>query len=287
MTDTPIRDVSDTAYWIAHHRANESERPDALFSDPLARRLAGDLGARIAHGLPAQRFIAWNVAVRTRIIDDFLARAIVQGADTVLNLGAGLDTRPYRMPLPAALRWVEADQAHIMAYKKEKLAGEQPHCQLDSVSLDLSDPEARRRMLAEVNSRSGKLLVLTEGLMPYLSEDEGSALARDLRALDHARWWIVDYVSRQALAYRERGGMAKKMQNAPFRFDPDDWEDFFRSRGWECRDMRFMPVEGERLGRPFPVPGIMRWVMRLAPEAKKKAFRELMGYALMEPCQVR
>jgi O-methyltransferase involved in polyketide biosynthesis len=37
----PIRNVSDTALWVATYRALESERPDALFNDPFARRLAG------------------------------------------------------------------------------------------------------------------------------------------------------------------------------------------------------------------------------------------------------
>ena len=40
-TSTPISHVSDTAHWVAMYRAMESERPDALFRDPHARRLAG------------------------------------------------------------------------------------------------------------------------------------------------------------------------------------------------------------------------------------------------------
>lgn len=284
--DTPIRDVGDTAYWIAHHRAAESRRPDALFRDPLAERLAGARGARIAATLPAQRFIAWNVAVRTRIIDDYLALAIAEGADTVLNLGAGLDTRPWRLPLPATLRWVEADHARIILHKQAQLAGETPRCRLEQVSLDLADPAARRRLFGDVDAGAGKLLVLTEGLMPYLGLDEAAALAADLRMLDHARWWIVDYLSRRALAMRRRGGMARQMENAPFRFDPEDWHGFFAGRGWRCREMRHMPMEGERLGRPFPLPGIVRWLMRFAPETKKKPLRELMGYALMEPARM-
>ena len=104
MTESPIRDVSDTAFWIAHHRAEESDRPDALFHDPLARRLAGERGQVIGRDLPAQRFVAWNVSVRTCIIDDFIREAIAQGVDMVLNLGAGLDARPWRMELPPTLR---------------------------------------------------------------------------------------------------------------------------------------------------------------------------------------
>jgi O-methyltransferase involved in polyketide biosynthesis len=41
-----IRNVSDTARWVAMYRAQESARPDALFHDPWAERLGGDRGRR-------------------------------------------------------------------------------------------------------------------------------------------------------------------------------------------------------------------------------------------------
>ena len=53
MVDTnPIRNVSDTALWVAIYRAMESERPDALFQDPYARRLGGERGQAIVEALP-------------------------------------------------------------------------------------------------------------------------------------------------------------------------------------------------------------------------------------------
>ena len=125
-----IKDVSDTAFWIAHLRAVESGRTDALFCDPLAERLAGRHGREVSAAMPMERMIAWHVAIRTHIIDDYLRSAIAGDVDCVLNLGAGLDTRPYRMDLPPSLRWIEADYARVIEYKEELLAGERAHCQL-------------------------------------------------------------------------------------------------------------------------------------------------------------
>src|SRR2546422_4602991 len=42
------------------------------------------------------------------------------------NLAAGLDARPYRLPLPSSLRWVEVDFPDVIAYKQEQLAMERP-----------------------------------------------------------------------------------------------------------------------------------------------------------------
>ena len=218
-----IENVSDTAFWVAHHRALEGERADALFRDPLAGVLAGDHGRLIAETMPQPAMTTWAVVIRTCIIDDFIREAIAQGADTILNLGAGLDTRPYRMELPASLTWIEADYPDMIAFKESRLAGEAPRCKLTRLKLDLADTSARRQMLAGVEASAKKMLVLTEGVIPYLTEEAVGSLADDLRALKSARWWIVDYFSPQVLRMRARR-MKHKMQNAPFKFTPDDWQ---------------------------------------------------------------
>src|SRR2546421_10012034 len=100
MTAT-IEHVSDTARWVALYRAMESERPDALFRDPYARRLAGERGERILTSMRKGRAWAWPMIVRTAVMDELILRAIQRdGGGTVLNLAAGLGTRPYRRPPP-------------------------------------------------------------------------------------------------------------------------------------------------------------------------------------------
>jgi Leucine carboxyl methyltransferase len=94
-----IENVSDTAFLVAGFRGMETDRPDPLFRDPLAWTLAGEHGHKIIATVPRRFFGAWSLVIRTVIIDSFIRDAIAGGVDTVLNLGAGLDTRPYRMNL--------------------------------------------------------------------------------------------------------------------------------------------------------------------------------------------
>jgi methyltransferase (TIGR00027 family) len=286
MSAPLIENVSDTAFWVAHHRAIEGERADALFRDPLAGVLAGDHGRLIAEAMPQPAMTTWAVVIRTCIIDDFIREAIAQGADTILNLGAGLDTRPYRMQLPASLTWIEADYPDMIAFKESRLAGETPHCELARVKLDLADASTRRQMLAGVNARARKMLVLTEGVIPYLSVEDVGSLADDLHSLDHVRWWVVDYISPQVVKYRRRQ-MAKRMQNAPFKFEPDDWTGFFENHGWLCKEIRYLAEETERLGRRLPLSLLAKSIMSirqvfLQPE-RRESLRKFVGYALLEP----
>jgi methyltransferase (TIGR00027 family) len=113
--------IADTAYWVAYYRAVESERPDALFHDPYARLLAGARGEQFAASMH-NPFVSGIIAQRTVVFDELVLRAINQDTvDLVLNLAAGLDTRPYRLRLPAQLRWVEVDLPNTLARVSRQL----------------------------------------------------------------------------------------------------------------------------------------------------------------------
>ena len=81
--------------------------------------------------------------------------------------------------------------------------------------------------------------------------------------------------------------MHKRMQNAPFKFEPDDWFAFFKAHGWQCKDMRYVAEEGERLKRPIQFPLHLRLLMAIRSlfisREKRAAFRKFAGYALLEP----
>src|SRR5262245_46603080 len=142
---TEIRHVSDTARWVAFYRAMETQRPDALFHDPFASKLAGTHGEAIVDNLPRGRQMAWAMIVRTQVFDEIIRDRIrTGGVDLVLNLAAGLDARPWRLTqLPPSLQWVDVDLPGILDYKLEALAGEKTVCHYDAVRLDLTDSSKR------------------------------------------------------------------------------------------------------------------------------------------------
>jgi methyltransferase (TIGR00027 family) len=288
MTDSKIQNVSDTAFMVAVYRAKESERPDALFHDPLAGKLAGEHGKAIVAHLPRRAFFGqWLVSIRTHIIDDFIQTAIASGIDTILNLGAGLDTRPYRLDVPQSLQWIEVDYPHMIALKEERLAADRPHCRLDRISLDLADLDKRRQLLGEVATNSKNVLVLTEGVIPYLSVEAVASLADDLRAEPAFRYWIIDYFSPEARRYRKRMERKMQMENAPFLFDPPDYFGFLKAHRWQVKEMRYIPEEAEKLKRLPPLTFFLRLQVKLLRvfglTRRGDAFRKSMAYLLLEP----
>ena len=94
-----VRNISDTALLVAIYRARETERPDAVFRDPFARRLAGERGEQIAKSMPFSKRATWAWITRIYTYDEFIKQQVGDGVDMVLHLAAGVDARPYRMSL--------------------------------------------------------------------------------------------------------------------------------------------------------------------------------------------
>src|ERR1700747_2978377 len=195
MRDPTIRHISDTARWAAMYRARETEREDALFRDPFARRLAGERGEEIAKATPFHEKHSWSWVTRTYLFDSIISEQVAQGAEVVINLAAGLDTRPYRMRLPASLKWVEVDLPDILDYKEEVLKAEKPVCSLERIRLDLSDAKGRRSLFDGLAGETAKALVITEGLVIYLQAEEVSAVAEDLKRFPAFKRWVLDIAS--------------------------------------------------------------------------------------------
>ncbi len=239
QSEALIRDISDTAFLAAVYRARETERPDAVFHDPLARRLLGTRGDQIAESIPFSNRAAWAWVMRTYLYDQFIVEKCRTGTDMVINLAAGLDTRPYRMELPQALKWIEIDLPGIFSYKEEILAGEKPACILERVRLDLADVTARRKVFADLGSRASKCLILTEGLLIYFRADQVSALARDLAAPGAFQNWIVDLASPGLLRMLQKHmGPSLKESGASLQFGPEEGPEFFLPSGWRPVDVR-------------------------------------------------
>jgi methyltransferase (TIGR00027 family) len=276
-----IEHVSDTALWVANYRALESRRSDALFHDPLAEVLAGERGRQIARRLQNEIVMAWAISLRTRIMDELIAAAIAQGVDMVLNLGAGLDARPYRMDLPASLDWVEVDYPHMVAFKEERLRAETPRCHLERISLDLNDLAARLELFANLGRRPNPILVLTEGVTPYLSNEQVASLAEDLRKQENFRFWVLDYHSSAAAISFGRRRMKRHLRKAPFRFRPPAWESFFAGHGWQVKEMRFYTEEAERLNRPLQLPWRYKVLKLFLTRKREQALRRMAGVALL------
>ena len=259
-----ITHVSDTARWTALYRATESTRADALFSDPLAERLAGEQGRAIVANTPMTSRSGWWLVARTKIIDDAITEAIANGCDRVLNLAAGLDTRPYRLNLPADFQWIEADLPEILAEKTQLLADQTPRCRLTRSAVDLADPVARNAFFDQALDGATKALVLTEGLLMYLKDGDVKALSDALNRPE-VGWWMFDFAG-PGLKRVMNKRMAGMFENAPFIFAPENGLAYFEDLGWRVLESEHLMAAAKRFRR---LP-IFMWPAMWGPPANPR-----------------
>jgi len=177
--------VGTTALAVAAVRAAESQRSDRMFSDPLADAFvtAADWRPGISPERQRARLRFWILA-RTVFLDELLASAAASGCRQVVLLGAGFDTRAFRLDWPAGTRCFELDTADVLDAKGRVLAAAaaEPACERIPVAADLCEdwPGA---LTAAGFDRGQPTVWIAEGLLVYLTAEAVETLLADLTAL--------------------------------------------------------------------------------------------------------
>lgn len=245
--ETRIEHVSDTALLVAGARALESERPDGLICDPFAARLAGDRGMALVKNILVPEWMQLGMGLRTRLLDELLASCIADGADRVLNLGAGLDSRPWRLNLSGELGWTEIDFPEILDYKYGALKDTPPRCRLKRRSADLNNILELQAIFAEAGSDARCPLLITEGLLMYLPAETVDALATEARDAGF-RFWLMDSTS-LALMRRAHGDGVEHINRvrAETHLEGPQIRDVVERHGWQALSRRLFIEEGPKL----------------------------------------
>jgi len=267
--------ASLTAEYMALFRAIESARParSRLFCDPFAAlflhrwrkwifRIARyGAGRRVVErlfdrGLPGAR--AAGIA-RTKWIDDEVARALETSRQLVL-LGAGFDTRAYRLPAAQRVNIFELDRAEMSLAKQAALReelGSLPK-QVQFVSIDFNT-----QSVADVLSRAGfdatqPTCFVWEGVTNYLSPEAVDGILRQIAQAAGGSTLLFTYVDRRVLDQPKLFFGAEKLLSRlrsygePWTFGlyPEEIERYLAARGLRLvRDLSVAEV-WQRAGRP-------------------------------------
>lgn len=279
-----IEHVSDTARWVAVYRAMETERPDAIFRDPFAHRLAGERGQAIVDGLNQGRSLAWAMITRTAVFDEMILDLVRrERVDLIVNLACGLDARAWRLDLPADLHWVDVDFQVMIDYKTEILKDERPVCRYEAIAADLTDDRARSALFARLGGGAKRALVISEGLLIYLTPEQVRTLASDLHSQASFRWWLIDLAHPRLLKLMTKTwGGAVSGGNAPFQFAPDEGTGFFLPLGWREIAFRAQGDEAQRLKREMRGMWIYRLMSVFMPKKQREIWRRFAGYVMFE-----
>lgn len=255
MSPGGIAGVASTALWTAAARARETRRPDRLFADPFADRLAGRAGARLLEHFHTRRAAPDGnpfLPIRTMWFDTFL-RSSVGPADQVVAVGAGLDTRAYRMDWPEGVTLFELDQERLLTYKRDRLrqTTARARCAHAPVPADLTG-RWERALLSAGFDPARRTVWFAEGLLFYLPEDAARDLLERVLALSAPGSALaVDLIGTGVFRLPYTRPFLSRLAEAgcPWLFGTDDPAGFVGSCGWRVTDATEPGRPGARFGR--------------------------------------
>jgi O-methyltransferase len=191
----------ETTLITLYAKAMESRQKNSVLHD----RLAYEALQRVDYDfkkLRVRRSDVSSAAVRAKAYDVWIERFLDRFPEcTVLHLGCGLDTRVYRVNPPDTVRWYEIDFPDVIDLRL-RLFPERPG--VEYLSCSVTDP----RLLDEIYGDT-PVLVVAEGLTPYLRASEGVAMLRRITEHFPAGEMVFDGYGKAGVWFLQRYGPVK------------------------------------------------------------------------------
>ncbi len=269
--------ASLTAIGIAAARAMERERPPAerIVDDPFARHFVGEGRYRILHFFDR---LGWSerkgpgvmgyLVARERAIDEIVLRALGEGIDQLVILGAGFDARPYRFARRLkGVKVFEVDHPATQAVKRAKVDKfiDEVDVELTFVPVDFAAQVLDDALLRHGYDPAGKTLFVWQGVIMYLTPEAVDTTLRfihDQSAPGSAV--VLDYAARSAISGDGRNPEVRKTnqyggisgERIRFGLDPAQASDWLAQRGFagiehvRSEELHARYFTGPNAGRP-------------------------------------
>ena len=246
--------VSRTAFYCCVIRADDAARPDPLCGDTFAARFVNDEVRRDLAAATRLRNPAMSNVARHRMVDDLVRDAVASDpARRIILVGAGFDTRAYRMP---AGRFIEIDDPSLLAFKEQRLPSAEATPPIERIPgvFQSSSPEQYLKPLAG----DDRALVILEGVSMYLTDGALGQLAEGLTRYLPNGTLICDLMS-AVFARRFGGALQKAFRSlgATFGNQSAQPSELFVNAGMTPASHRSIPGYASQFGR-LPIP---QWLL--------------------------
>ena len=159
--------ISNTAYYCCGVRMEDANRSRSVCKDIYAERFMDERGRQIFEPFKSEKMPNLSNITRCRLIDDYLlAELAIDNKLDIITIGAGFDSRPYRL---AGGNWLEIDEPQIISYKNERLPVTECSNPLRRISIDFAH-ESLADKLAEASNENHTVFVI-EGVFMYLETE--------------------------------------------------------------------------------------------------------------------
>lgn len=253
--------VSDTAYYCCGIRMEDAGKAHSVCSDTYAERFMDDRGLKIFEPFRSETMPNISNITRCRLIDDHLRSALAQNSKlSIITIGAGFDTRPYRL---AGGSWLEIDEPQIIGIKNERLPVDECVNPLRRVPIDFANESLADKLGDQVGAAETAFVI--EGVFMYL---EPEAIQRTLAAIQGRfprHVLFCDLMTRRFFERFAQSVHAKLVASgAAFTERPDSPEALFEAHGYRLSSRIPMFRRAGELGvlwKEARIPGFVSWLL--------------------------
>jgi methyltransferase (TIGR00027 family) len=226
-----MKPISNMAFYCCGARMQDAVAPKPICGDEYAKLFMNDYGQRIYDKFSSETFSRTSMTVRHRIIDELLRQMLLTNPDACfVTIGAGFDSRPYRMP---GGTWFELDEPQLIAYKDAHLPAGDCANPLRRLSINFAT-DCLEEKLSAISHR-GPVVFILEGIFIYLNEEQTRKLIRTLNKLFPGHLLVCDLVNRDMVEkYGQRLRDIAGQMSAAFQLI-DQPETIFSKNGYQVK----------------------------------------------------
>ena len=156
--------ISNTAFYCCGVRMEDAKKTPSICNDVYAERFMDERGKQIFEPFKSEKMPNISNITRCRLIDDYLLAEVSENSQlNIISIGAGFDSRPYRL---RGGNWLEIDEPQIISYKNEKLPVDECSNPLRRISIDFAHESLKEKLEAE--TAGDHTVFVIEGVFMYL-----------------------------------------------------------------------------------------------------------------------
>jgi methyltransferase (TIGR00027 family) len=250
--------ISRTAYYTLGVRAWDAAQPRPLCGDSLAKSFMNEEALRVWEQFKAFPWPNASNAARHAIIDEHLREELAKAPDSqVVLLGAGFDTRPFRI---AGGRWAEIDELAVLEQKEATLPEASAPNALVRLGIEFASASLSERLAPLATT--AEVHVVVEGVLMYLTQQQRRSLLADLRSV-FPRHTIYCDLMRRSFFERYARDMHEKIvgMGTTFVEMTETPEALFTEAGYEAvsaTSVALRAAQSPHVGIP---PIVVRWFL--------------------------
>ena len=266
--------VSNTAFYCCGVRMLDAEHPRSLCHDRFAKRFMDERGMQIFEPFKSETMPNICNTARCYIIDEAVRSQLIAHPDSlIITVGAGFDTRPYRIK---GGNWLEIDEPQIIEYKNEKLPIAECSNKLTRTSINFANETLTAKL--ETYPTQQNIIIVIEGVFMYLDLKAIKATINQLQTLFPKHTLLCDLMTKKMFDQFAQSVHNKLVEvGARFTDRPDNPAEFFTQHGYVEESRTPMFERAYELGVLWDRARIPAFVAKLL---YKTAMKNISGFAI-------